>query len=506
MIKYALFFFVLIGFSSCVNESELSSDLETIEPFKQWFEQNHTSGSNSFFTYDPSNVSRIDKQIFWNKARRISGNGMPEGFAIPVWFEDWARLGKQTIRELWIYRNRGGELEAIMIEISSTTKSFRESNYQIKSENFSGTVTFHDWRKGFIGGLFIDDSHHIQLISEYKITRNEEGIKSPSQSTSLRSGDCGYLSNYISTSGVVVYWVSQPCFDWNAYYSSFLMNLYFANSYTNGAYTEQWLNEQYGCEAQGNCLQSPPYQEPDIDYEEQARYDFNFTKIDDSNLKPCMRSVLYDVKQLSNGSVADIIQKFSGAIPGYNWEVKDGALTGSQNAFTSQIYNKQLGMVTTIFDASKFQNASDLSVARTILHESIHAYLIAHFRVDPLNANKTYPDLVKDYALSLYGGNANDLQHAEFVRNFVNEIALALSEFGSNKGYNLGAQFYQDLAWGGLTHIVNSNGTVSETTWFISTFPNASDRKRVLDVIQVELIKTDTNGTTQTQKGKSAGC
>lgn len=226
----------------------------------------------------------------------------------------------------------------------------------------------------------------------------------------------------------------------------------------------------------------------------------------DSQLKPCMQNIMADLKNLTNGSIARIIQKFSGTIPGYNWEVKDGVLPSGQNAFTSQLYNKTTGTVTTTFDSNKLANASDLSVARTILHESIHAYLVTYFRVDPANASKSYPDLVKDYATQMYGGSSNDIQHAEFVRNFVNDIAIALSELGGNRGYNQHFQFYQDLAWGGLTHMFNSSGGVTETPWFLSAFPNQSDRNRVINVINVELTKQDTNGNTQTQKGNNAGC
>ncbi len=172
----------------------------------------------------------------------------------------------------------------------------------------------------------------------------------------------------------------------------------------------------------------------------------------DTQLKPCMKTILSDIKNLTQGSIGQIIQKFSGSVPGYNWELKDASLVNTQNAFTSQVYNKNTGTVTTTFDGSKFSASTEISIARTILHESVHAFLIAHFNVDPLVATSSYPDLVKDYALQVYGGNANDIQHAEFVRNFINEIAISLEEFGKNKGYTYSIQFYQDLAWGGLTH------------------------------------------------------
>ncbi|GIV36404.1 MAG: hypothetical protein KatS3mg032_0783 [Cyclobacteriaceae bacterium] len=241
---------------------------------------------------------------------------------------------------------------------------------------------------------------------------------------------------------------------------------------------------------------------------EQIQIDIWEDQIDDSQLKPCLKTILTDLKNISQGSVGQIIQKFSGSLPGYNWELKDGVLAGGQNAFTSQFYNRTTGTVTTTFDGSKFTSATDLSIARTILHESIHAYLIAYFRVDPLSARSSYPDLVNDYAQQVYGGDANQIQHGEFVRNFVNDIAIALEEYGKNKGYTHTTQFYKDLAWVGLTHtgVYDALGNPIETTWFQSSFPSATDRKRIVDTITIEQTGKDFSGTIKTQKGTNAGC
>lgn len=113
------------------------------------------------------------------------------------------------------------------------------------------------------------------------------------------------------------------------------------------------------------------------DYADVASYLWD-DQINDSNLKPCMQKILADLKNLTNGKVSQIIQKFSGTTPGYNWEMKDGALPSSENAGTSPSYDRATGTVTTTFDSQKFTNASDLSIARTILHESVYAYLITY--------------------------------------------------------------------------------------------------------------------------------
>lgn len=234
-------------------------------------------------------------------------------------------------------------------------------------------------------------------------------------------------------------------------------------------------------------------------------------KIDDSQLKPCMQTIMNDLKNLTQG-VGQIVAKFAGNTPGYNWEVKDGILGTGINANTSA-YNKTLNKISTTFDSNKFKNASEISVARTILHESVHAYLNAFFRLDYATASIKYPDILKDLAVSKYGSQ-NETQHAEFVRNFIADISLALKEYGQNQGYSLGNQFYNDLAWGGLTQwtkkdsqgnpIKDSQGNYvyEETPWFKANFPNTTNRNRIVNTINSEAGVSNLNN----QKGQNAGC
>ena len=265
-------------------------------------------------------------------------------------------------------------------------------------------------------------------------------------------------------------------------------------------------NEAWSFGGGGGSSDSPttPTEEEDLE-----------DKIDDTNLDDCLKDILDRLKGLDKG-VAEIVGKFAGNDPGFNWTVKDGLML-SANAQTSQHYNRTTGTVTTTFDPNKFSNASDLSAARTILHESVHAYIVAFANVYPMETNKTFPDLMLDLSRRKYN-NGNDAQHAEFVRNYVNDIASSLKEYGRIRGYNLPPEFYEDLAWGGLTHWPkrDSNGNImkdnygnaiyEETPWFEAAFPNISDRNRVKNVIAVEQTGKDMNGNLKTKKGDNAGC
>jgi hypothetical protein len=215
--------------------------------------------------------------------------------------------------------------------------------------------------------------------------------------------------------------------------------------------------------------------------------------IDDSQLKPCMVTVLNDVKGLSNGRIADIITRFAGQSPtNYNWVVKDGHLAQGTNGATSS-YDRALRSVTTVFDANQFQQATDLSIARTIMHESIHAYLGAFFADDANLANAAYSDMVMAYATHT-NSSANDLQHDEMVRAWVQDIADALQQYGVSKGYALPANFYANLAWGGL-----------EGTRAFKNLPS-SKRNEIRDTVLSELNGTDSFGNFKTPNGSVAGC
>jgi hypothetical protein len=144
--------------------------------------------------------------------------------------------------------------------------------------------------------------------------------------------------------------------------------------------------------------------------------------------------------------------------------------------------------------------------------------MVAEIGINKIQSYKNdFADYYRDLINQKYS-TLNDLQHAEIVRNYTTDIASSLKEYGSKKGYNLSNQFYNDMAWGGLTHWTkkDSNGNIikdslgkpitEETKWFKSAFPNSSDRKRVHNTSVIELTKKDTDGITKSQKGRNAGC
>lgn len=216
-------------------------------------------------------------------------------------------------------------------------------------------------------------------------------------------------------------------------------------------------------------------------------------KIDDSKLADCFKSVLENLKNVDYDCVGNTVSKFSGENPGYNWTVKDGYAEGN-NGQTSPLYNRQTGTVTTTFNSSNFISGSDLAIAKTILHESVHAYLVAYFRNDYTRASSNYSQLVDDYNF-VTNQDLNAAQHNEVVRTFIGQIATTLEQYGQLQGYKLDYEFYSDLAWGGLT----------DKKAFKSL--SQKDQDRILDTIYSEQNGTDRrSGNLVNIKGTASGC
>ncbi|HAU52395.1 MULTISPECIES: hypothetical protein [Sphingobacterium] len=215
-------------------------------------------------------------------------------------------------------------------------------------------------------------------------------------------------------------------------------------------------------------------------------------KIDDTNLPDCMKGVSDTLKMLNGNSVADIIKKFSGEIPGYNLKFTTENFSDPMKvAGTNR--NNNTGEIIIAFNTNPLVigNVSDLAFATTMLHESIHAYLTAFFYDDPTAATMTYPQLFEKYTKKK--AFSNGAQHETIARDFITDLAASIKNYGELKGYHLDKQIYDDIAWKGLL----------ET----DAFKNLSDvdKSRITDRIMAEQYDTRKDKGV-TQKGVRMGC
>jgi hypothetical protein len=188
--------------------------------------------------------------------------------------------------------------------------------------------------------------------------------------------------------------------------------------------------------------------------------------IDDAGLSPCRASILSSLKNLASGNIANMINTFAntpvGGIPGgdltqlWNWKLIENVNTSVPNASAVTSFHLSNGYAVTTLNTTNMANSTDLYVAATMLHECIHAYLVAYYRNDPVAATKTYPELYKLYRTGQYGSNPNDPHHITIFHSFVNDLAVALKNFAVAKGYTNNANLFsicKDLAYGGLDGI-----------------------------------------------------
>jgi len=178
--------------------------------------------------------------------------------------------------------------------------------------------------------------------------------------------------------------------------------------------------------------------------------------------------------------------------------MKDGTLPENSNAKTSTRFDITTGTVTTTFDTHKFRAASNLSVARTILHEAIHAYVVA------IDANNGPEELE-----ALLGPNWAEISeergHKYISESFRTQIATSLTIFAKMNGQSIAlftSNFFDDIAWGGLTTDNNGN----EYDFFKNTITDASKRERIKNTILIEQTGKNSNGYSKDQQGKDAGC
>lgn len=219
-------------------------------------------------------------------------------------------------------------------------------------------------------------------------------------------------------------------------------------------------------------------------------------KIFDSQLKDCHSKIIDTLKTVNTGIMGKMIQKLAGSNPtDYNWTIDYNMPSGSNpdaTASTNPIATDFTS--TTHINLSRVQNSTDLSMARTFVHEAVHAFLAYQYRNDQNASELNYTEALNRYA-SQYNTNANDTHHVLYLQeNLITPIANALQEMGAKLGYQLPPSFYLDLAYGGLYNSSTTNNI------FNNLEPNQADRDRIKSRISAETDKTIVNGISPAEK------
>lgn len=175
--------------------------------------------------------------------------------------------------------------------------------------------------------------------------------------------------------------------------------------------------------------------------------------INDTELDPCPKAILAELKMASNCDIANIFTKL-GANTVYNVNLVSGD-AGDVPAYTTKNGKNNY---TTILNNEAYTSSTQLYKAANILHELTHAFFMS--LADDYGSSQNpavfneFPVLFQKFVDTKYPGSQQDAQHEEMANAYVEAIGAALQEFQTGVAVSNGAkpdQIYTDLAWGGLS-------------------------------------------------------
>jgi hypothetical protein len=153
---------------------------------------------------------------------------------------------------------------------------------------------------------------------------------------------------------------------------------------------------------------------------------------------------------------------------------------GNSNAFT-------VGATITIGD-TYLENATQLSIARTMIHESVHTYINALYsNVVTFNSFSFQQKMEKYAADNGYTIGTNEFHH-NFMGQYIDAMAYSLNEWDKTYGTggNLGWEYYQSMVYSGMFQVYPSGIIATEIDTFKKLVPNESDRQAIADIIMNE--------------------
>ncbi|RMB56528.1 hypothetical protein EAX61_14055 [Dokdonia sinensis] len=215
--------------------------------------------------------------------------------------------------------------------------------------------------------------------------------------------------------------------------------------------------------------------------------------ITSTNLDPCSNNILTQLKNLQQNDIANIIYRFGAPDLPYIWQILTGVPPiNPNNAGETDWKRDEIGepmdynYVTHIQPAYAGQ-ATKMSIARSILHELVHAHLISLVDDSVLTGSNevtNFPLLWNALLTETYDDNPNQLQHEIIARKFIEPIEDALKEWDNSQESD---QYYRDLAWGALF----------ETSTFNYVFQNDLVAKnRIINTNMAEDTNSVQNGVT----------
>ncbi|NCP20573.1 MAG: hypothetical protein GW847_01080 [Zetaproteobacteria bacterium] len=167
----------------------------------------------------------------------------------------------------------------------------------------------------------------------------------------------------------------------------------------------------------------------------------------DSTFKNTKAECIYNKLNALSTKFSDAIKKFDGEFPVSHLKMSvDNNLPDSVNAITS---NSGTYIIEIKINGNTLQNRTVLELARTLIHETIHAEMYRKLR------SVNYSVSINDFlGIFYYYSTYKNWQHQQMASNYRTTIVDMLKEFDNNQHTE---SFYSDLAWEGLQGTVAWN-------------------------------------------------
>lgn len=328
-----------------------------------------------------------------------------------------------------------GEEKEVLIKFVAATELEGVTLTDIKEKNFTGTVI-----------------HYNSEGQPTKTVVYENGIESDIMSNHDINNSSKYAPpNPCNNCYVLIYtthWV-----DW--YNGS-------TGNYTHSQYS--YTSSEWAYVGGGHNYQIPDNQEPyhnhyDYPHGPSMPVDVDNHVVEilkDSSFIGTKAECVYEKLNVGSTTFKELIERFDGEFPVAHLKFKiDNSLTAKTNAQVSNGYENYIEIR---INGNTLPGRTVLGLARTLIHETIHAELYRKVRSVGGNVSiKDFPGIYDYYRRYIKGW-----QHEQMAAHYRTTIVEALKEFDGNRQ---SLSFYNDLAWEGLTAtVVWQNLPLSEKT------------------------------------------
>jgi hypothetical protein len=420
--KFSTIFFLLgiLLLDSCQTEEIVTSEQKTIIEAKRWFEEYQSkSNFNSLFE---------NQEYLWENAKEETLENGQTAIVVPV--NDKLQIenykGKKV---LYLYPSEGlKNYEVTLYELLPSAESLQELNSLKELSHFDGYIIAWNLEKGFIESTKFKNSTSVASISGNEI------LKEKTNNIFSKATPDPPVASYCLGDVII-------CNDFKNGGSGYSGNgyVYYVNSFgVSGGYTGSYFNSSHGSGASGGGIKAPtPLQIID--------------KL--TGKSKCINDLL---TKNGNNFVQKLLANFAGTS---NFDIKivsvdkidakdvNGNLLQSNGETT---YTREINIA---ISTSRANDNSSLDVARTILHEYIHADIIRKLYTE----NNIPGTLDFNLIYQKYGS-----QHGTMAALYLSSMKEALKEFNKTvlpndyKNYTdyYGEEpsdaFYEALAWSGL--------------------------------------------------------